>query len=120
MGEEVDATPGARSKERVRSQTPQGAIPASTAHEIYQDGWLRGGSWCAYALDRAGRGSAAAAWHHWVASTLLRHEHRVDEALEAVRTNNVNGAVMMPARFTLLGEEEGHNDEEWPNFQTDC
>ena len=37
------------------AQTPQGAIPASTVHELYQYGWLRDGSWCAYALDRAGR-----------------------------------------------------------------
>lgn len=35
----------------------------------------------------------------------------------------VNGAVMMPARFTLDGGEEVAADgdvEEWPNFQTDC
>ena len=102
------------------SQTPQGAIPASTVHELYQYGWLRDGSWCAYALDRAGRTPAAAAWHHWVAATLLRHEHRVDQALAAVRTNTVNGAVMMPARFTLTGEEETQGEEAWPNFQTDC
>ena len=102
------------------SQTPQGAIPASTVHELYQYGWLRDGSWCAYALDRAGRTPAAAAWHHWVAATLLRHEHRVDQALAAVRTNTVNGAVMLPARFTLTGEQEPQAAEAWPNFQTDC
>jgi len=66
------------------AQTPQGAIPASTAHRTYRYGWLRDGCWCAYALDRAGRRSAAAAWHHWVAATLLRHQHRVDQALAAV------------------------------------
>lgn len=104
------------------AQTTEGAFPASTVHEIYQYGWLRDGSWCAYALDRSGHSTAAAAWHHWVASTLLRHEHRVDEALEAIRRNAVTGAVMLPARFTLAGEEEtpGETEEEWPNFQTDC
>jgi GH15 family glucan-1,4-alpha-glucosidase len=106
----------------VRSPTPEGAIPAGTLHEIYQYGWLRDGSWCAYALDRAGRTSAVAAWHHWVASTLLRHERRVDEALGAARAHWVTGAVMMPARFTLAGEEEtpGEGGKEWPSFQTDC
>jgi GH15 family glucan-1,4-alpha-glucosidase len=98
------------------SQTPQGAIPASTVHELYRYGWLRDGSWCAYALDRAGRTPAAAAWHHWVAATLLRHEHRVDQALAAVRTNTVNGAVMLPARFTLTGEQEPQAAEAWPNW----
>lgn len=104
------------------AQTPRGAIPASTVHEVYRYGWLRDGSWCAHALDRGGHRTAAAAWHRWVASTLLAHEHRVDEALAAVRKGAVNGTVMMPARFTLSGEEEapGVAEEKWPNFQTDC
>jgi len=50
----------------VRSQTSQGAFPASTQHRVYQYGWLRDGSWCAYALDRVSRASAAAAWHRWI------------------------------------------------------
>lgn len=104
----------------VRAQTPSGAIPASTVHDIYQYGWLRDGSWCAYALDRAHHRDAAAAWHRWVATTLLAHEHRVDQAIDAVRTGQVNGLVMMPARFTLTGEEETVGEEEWPNYQTDC
>ena len=103
------------------SQLESGAIPASTVHEVYQFGWLRDGSWCAYALDVAGHRDAASRWHHWVAKTQLRHEHRVDEALAAVRSGEVNGQVMMPARFTLDGHEETpNNEEEWPNFQTDC
>jgi len=82
---------------------------------------LRDGSWCAYALDRAGRSSAAAALHHWVATTLLRHAHRVEQALAAVRRGRVNpAAVMLPARFTLSGQEEPPAGEVWPNFQTDC
>ncbi|HET9872272.1 MAG TPA: glycoside hydrolase family 15 protein [Propionibacteriaceae bacterium] len=103
------------------AQSSSGAIPASTVHDIYQYGWLRDGSWCAYALDRAGRTSAVSGWHHWVARTLLAHEHRFDQALAAVRAGTVNGQVMMPARFTLEGREEDPNsEEEWPNFQTDC
>ena len=106
----------------VQAQTRSGSIPASTVHDIYQYGWLRDGSWCAYALQRAGHTDAAAAWHHWVAETLLAHEHRFEEAIAAVRAGTVNGRVMMPARFTLDGHEEalGGSEEEWPNFQTDC
>lgn len=104
------------------AQTAEGAIPASTAHDIYRYGWLRDGSWCAYALDRAGHAVPASAWHHWVARTLLAHEHRFDEALHAVRAGTVTHRVMMPARFTLDGREENSagSAEEWPNFQTDC
>jgi GH15 family glucan-1,4-alpha-glucosidase len=104
------------------AQTDQGSIPASTVHDVYQYGWLRDGSWCAYALDLAGHSTAAAAWHDWVARTLMAHRDRVDEAVSAVRADAVDGRVMMPARFTLDGEEEGlgESQEEWPNFQTDC
>ncbi len=105
----------------VDAQITQGAIPASTVHEVYQFGWLRDGSWCAYAMDRGGRPDAAAAWHRWVAATLLSHEPRVDEALAAVAARNIDARVMMPARFTLSGGEEPSDaSEEWPNFQTDC
>jgi GH15 family glucan-1,4-alpha-glucosidase len=91
-------------------------------HEVYRYAWLRDGSWCAYALDRGGASAAASAWHRWVASTLLAHGHRVGEALAAVRAHEVNGAVMLPARFTLAGEEEtpATAEEQWPTFQTDC
>jgi GH15 family glucan-1,4-alpha-glucosidase len=105
----------------VAAQAASGAIPASTVHDIYRYGWLRDGSWCAYALDRVGRTDAVSAWHHWVAQTLLANEDRFEEALAAVRAGTVNGRVMMPARFTLDGREEdpGDSEEEWPNFQTD-
>ena len=73
-----------------------------------------------FAMDRAGDRASAAAWHAWVADALLRHEHRVAEALAAVREGAVNGRVMMPAQFTLDGEEEPPGEEEWPNFQLDC
>jgi isomaltose glucohydrolase len=104
------------------AQTAQGAIPASSVHDIYQYGWLRDGSWCAYALDRAGHAESASRWHHWVARTLIAHQARVEQALAAVRSGAVNGRIMMSARFTLDGHEEHHgeNAEEWPNFQTDC
>lgn len=102
------------------SQTVAGAYPASPAHEVYRHGWLRDGSWCAYAMDRAGKPASAAAWHRWVANTLLRQEHRVDEALAAVQAGTIDGRTMLPARFTLDGDEEPPGQEEWPNFQLDC
>ncbi len=104
------------------AQTAEGAIPASTVHEVYRYGWLRDGSWCAHALQLEGRTEAASAWHQWVARVMLAHRHRFEEAVVAVRADAVNGRVMMPARFTLEGREErpGDSEEEWPNFQTDC
>jgi GH15 family glucan-1,4-alpha-glucosidase len=102
------------------AQTAQGAFPASTIHEVYQYAWLRDGSWCAYALDGAGNVHAADAWHEWVATTLVAHADRVREATVAALAGNPNPRVMLPARFTLSGEEEPPAPEEWPNFQTDC
>jgi isomaltose glucohydrolase len=102
------------------SQTAAGAYPASPAHAVYRYGWLRDGSWCAHAMDRAGEHASAAAWHRWVADVVLRHEHRVAEALDAVRNRTVDDHVMLPARFTLDGDEERATEEEWPNFQLDC
>ena len=81
----------------VGAQTRRGSIPASTEHEVYQFGWLRDGSWCAYALDVAGRDEQAAAWHRWVARTLLDLEARFDQACEAVRHGVVTGAVSTPS-----------------------
>ena len=75
-----------------RRRTPRDGTP-HTVHEIYHYGWLGDGSSPAYAPDRVGRASAATAWHQWVASTLPRHEHRVEEAPDAVRTETVYGAV---------------------------
>ena len=37
------------------AQTPDGAFPASPAHDVYRYAWVRDGSWCAHAMDRAGR-----------------------------------------------------------------
>lgn len=102
------------------SQTAAGAYPASPVHDVYRYSWLRDGSWCAYAMDRAGRRASADAWHRWIAGVLLRHEHRVVEALEAVENGTVHGRVMLPARFTLDGEEQPPGTEEWPDFQLDC
>ena len=72
-----------------------GAYPASPVHEVYRYGWLRDGSWCAHAMDRVGGQASAAAWHRWVAEAVLRHEHRVAEALEALRDGNIDGRVML-------------------------
>ena len=102
------------------SQAASGAYPASPLHEVYRYGWLRDGSWCAHAMDRVGNHSSAVAFHRWVADVVVRHEHRVAEAVEAVRNGTVDGRVMLPARFTLDGEEERATEEEWPNFQLDC
>jgi GH15 family glucan-1,4-alpha-glucosidase len=117
---DVRLTPELSTNMIAGSQTAAGAYPASPAHHVYRYGWLRDGSWCAHAMDRAGRRDSAAAWHRWVARVLLRHEHRVAEALAAVENGTTDGRVMLPARFTLDGDEEPLGEEQWPSFQLDC
>ena len=102
------------------SQTASAAYPASPVHAVYRYGWVRDGSWCACAMDRVGQRVSAAAWHRWVADVLLRHEHRVIAALQAVAAGPIDERLMLPARFTLDGEEEPPDEEQWPNFQLDC
>ncbi|MBX6355036.1 MAG: glycoside hydrolase family 15 protein [Micromonosporaceae bacterium] len=98
-------------------QQPGGAFVACPTYPTYRYAWLRDGAFCAYAMDRWGEREPAAAFHRFVARTLLRRRQRVAEAIEAAGRGDV--ARMLPARFTLDGEEEAPGAEEWPNFQLD-
>lgn len=98
-------------------QSPSGAIIASPTFPTYGYSWIRDGSFIAYALDRVGRHEAAARFHRWVASTILRHRGRVEAAIDHARRGLPPAAgAHLHCRYTLDGEEGG---EGWPNFQTD-
>lgn len=103
-------------------QAHTGAFVASPAFRVYDFGWLRDGSFCAYALNRVGERDAAAAFHNWALATLERHKPVAERALARLEAGELppSGA-MLPARFTLDGELEQTTpgDEPWPNFQVD-
>lgn len=98
-------------------QQPGGAFVACPTYPTYRYAWLRDGAFCAYAMDRWGERAPAAAFHGFVARTLLRRPERVAEAIEAAGRGDQTR--MLPTRFTLDGEEEVPEAEVWPNFQLD-
>lgn len=108
-----------RSVEVIRAgQHDAGAYVACPTYETYRYAWLRDGAFCAYAMDLSGQRDSAAAFHRWVARTLLAHRDRVERAIRAAATPE-HLPLMLPTRFTLLGQEEEPGAEAWPNFQLD-
>lgn len=98
-------------------QSPSGALVASPAFPVYGFAWLRDGAFCAQALDLLGETAAADAFHAWAARTVLAHERRAREAIDAV-TRRAEHPPYLPTRFTLDGAVEP-DEESWPNFQLD-
>jgi GH15 family glucan-1,4-alpha-glucosidase len=98
-------------------QAMNGAFPASPSFSTYQYGWLRDGTFVAYALDVAGEHLAAANFYRWVHGAISNHFHKLAGLLLKKR----EGLSMEPndflhARYTIDGEE---GREPWGNFQLD-
>lgn len=98
-------------------QAPNGALIAAPTFAIYHYSWLRDGSFIAHALDRAGAVSASAAFHGWVARTVLAHGERAAAAIALAREGlPPREGSYLHCRYTLEGREGA---EGWPNFQLD-
>jgi GH15 family glucan-1,4-alpha-glucosidase len=116
-------TPGsalyARSVETLRAgQAPSGGYVASPRYPTYRYAWLRDGSFCALAMDAAGETASAAAFHAFVARTVLAHAAKADRVLARLAAGaRPEPAELLPTRYTLDGGEEEPGD--WPNFQLD-
>jgi GH15 family glucan-1,4-alpha-glucosidase len=101
-------------------QAASGALVASPTFPTYSYSWLRDGAFCAYALDVAGEGAAAAAFHRWAAGSIEAHRELVSAAVRACADGTVPARERMPpARYTLDGGREPDGEEPWPNFQID-
>lgn len=110
------------------AQHDNGAFPASAAFSQYGYCWLRDGSFIAHALDVASHTvpdadlaerarSAATRFHGWVATTLSRHAHTLDEVIgRRAGGEPVHQDDFLPARFAVDGEWERGG---WANFQLD-
>jgi GH15 family glucan-1,4-alpha-glucosidase len=99
-------------------QDRSGAFVAAPTYPTYGFGWLRDGAFCAYAMLLRGEHTSAAAFHRWAASTILRHQDQVRDAIAAAR-DGADPSRMLPTRFTLDGQIEPSADDVWPNFQLD-
>lgn len=112
----------ARSIEVLRAgQADSGAYVASPDFTVYRYGWLRDGSFCAYAMDLLGENDSASRFHFWVADTIGRQRERVEELIGRLANGEQPAPEeMLPTRFTLAGEiEEPSGEDPWPNFQLD-
>ena len=104
----------------IEGQASSGAFVASPNFPTYAYAWLRDGAFCAHALELVGERTHAAAFHLWVARTVLSNQQRFESAIERITTGETPGAEEMPpTRYTLDGELEPHVQQPWPNFQLD-
>jgi GH15 family glucan-1,4-alpha-glucosidase len=101
----------------LRNQSESGAFAASVDFSQYRFSWLRDGSFCAYALDRAGEHEASARYHSWVNDAIENISEVIDAAIEQRRRGeSLDPMIMPPARFALDGSLV---NDGWPNFQID-
>jgi isomaltose glucohydrolase len=101
-------------------QAPSGAFIASPNFPTYHYAWLRDGAFCAHALDLAGERASAEAFHGWVARSIEEHRPLIEGVIARIEAGDPPlPEEMPPARYTLDGSLEQHDDEPWPNFQFD-
>lgn len=101
-------------------QDASGSFVACPTFPVYRYAWFRDGSFCAYALDLAGRREASARFHAWAARAVERRRDRAEAAIAVVAAGGTPAPEqMLPARYTLAGEIEADGEEPWPNFQLD-
>jgi GH15 family glucan-1,4-alpha-glucosidase len=99
------------------NQHEKGAYVACPNFEAYRYGWLRDGSFIAYAMDLASEYESSAAFHRWVGSVLERYADKMENLIQRGRAGeHISQGEQMHTRFTLDGEEAG---EAWGNFQLD-
>src|SRR5690242_11493420 len=89
-------------------QHSSGAYVACPTYPTYRYAWLRDGSFCAYAMDIRGEHADAAAFHRFVARTVLRHLGRDHDPARA------GAHLSLPTRYTLTGDLEPAGEETWP------
>jgi isomaltose glucohydrolase len=111
--------PIAVSLEVIRAgQDSRGGYVACRTYPTYCYAWLRDGAFCAYAMGLYGRYGSVAAFHRFIAETVLRNSDLFDAAITA-GAQAPRQAHMPPTRYTLTGDLEKLGREPWPNFQLD-
>jgi GH15 family glucan-1,4-alpha-glucosidase len=101
----------------LRLQSENGAFIASPDFAEYHYSWLRDGSFCAYALDRAGEHDASRRFHSWASAAIEGISSIIDDVVRRhERAERLDPSHMPPARFALDGSTV---TDDWPNFQID-
>lgn len=101
----------------LNNQSMDGAFIACPNFKTYQYAWFRDGSFCAYALTRAGYTQNVFLFHQWAIRTILRYETKITNCIEAAKNGKPPGAELcFHSRFTLDGLEIPGN---WGHHQLD-
>jgi GH15 family glucan-1,4-alpha-glucosidase len=101
----------------IKNQSQEGAFIACPNFKTYQYAWFRDGSFCAYALNRAGYMQNAFLFHQWASQVVLRYKGKIQKCIEAARDGNPPTAEScFHSRFTLDGYEVPGN---WGHHQLD-
>ena len=101
-------------------QAPSGAFIASPNFAQYGFAWLRDGAYCALAMDAVGERASSRAFHRWTAGVIDSQRSRILDVARRLRAGEaLDGAAMLPTRYTLSGGAENSAQDAWPNFQLD-
>lgn len=101
----------------LKNQSQGGAFIACPSFKTYQYAWFRDGSFCAYALTRAGYAQNAYLFHQWASQIVLRYEAKILKCIEAAGNGNPpTPELCFHSRFTLDGYEVPGN---WGHHQLD-
>ena len=99
-------------------QHASGAYVACPNFPTYRYCWFRDGSYVAYSMDLVGQVESSNRFHAWAVRAINHRIGVIQQALEAVATNQVlGGSDVLHTRYTLDGQDG--TQEEWPNFQLD-
>lgn len=99
------------------NQHPAGAYIASPLFIHYAYGWLRDGTFIAYAMDVCGEHESAEAFYGWVHNVMLRKTDQVQALIAKKRANQfIDRGEFLNTRFHLDGRDD---DAPWGHFQLD-
>lgn len=101
----------------LNNQSKDGSFIACPDFKTYQYAWFRDGSFCAYALTRAGYSQNVFLFHQWASQTILRYEKKISNCIKAAQNGKPPEAELcFHSRFTLDGYEVPGN---WGHHQLD-
>lgn len=99
------------------NQHPAGAYVASPLFVHYAYGWLRDGTFIAYAMDVSGEHDSAEAFYGWVDGVLSRKHDQVQALIAKKEADQwIDRGEFLNTRFHLDGRDD---DAPWGHFQLD-
>ena len=90
----------------LENQSDEGAFIACPNFKTYQYAWFRDGSYCAYALTKAGYLENASKFFDWSSGVVMRYQQKMESCIEAVKKGTPPLAEnCLHSRFNADGSE---------------